>query len=162
MSKLQEKLNEISCEKNRGNILKDFAGEFQKALDEAELSCDKDKLKYGAWSTWKKSQWTTTRGNINSWVRSEYETWLEVVSSLSLCNFPESENGWLLFSPDGPYFKIQGHIFKKHLDDISNYAAKYESFDIAWLGDKRDFGIITEYNPTEDGKVEFEICKWGL
>lgn len=162
MSKLREKQNEVRCKRNRESILNNIAGEFRGILEVAEFSCDKDKLKYGAWSTWKEGQWTTTRGNITSWIRKEYETWEEVVSAISTSKVPVNEQGWLVFSPEGPYFKIEWYIFKRYLSEIEIYAARHESFDIAWLGDKRDFGLITEYNPTSDGKLEFELCKWGL
>lgn len=160
MSKLKEKLDEVHGKKNRASILNAIDGEFHQAIKTAEFSCDKNKLKYGAWSTWKNGEWTTTRGRISTWAREELETWDDVLSGVSSLSLSKTEKGWLLFSAAGPYFRVDGLFIEKHMEEISKYSKKHESFDIAWIGDERDFGIIIESNETDGGK--FELCKWGL
>ena len=162
MSRLQEKLDEIRSNKNRESFLSDIKGEFRHAIEEAEYCCEKSKLKFAAWSTWKEGKWTTTRGDVATWKREEFEIWEEVISKLVSLNKPKTEKGWLLFSPEGPYYKVDGAFIEKYINEISHYSKQHESFDIAWIGEERDFGIITEYNPAYDGKLEFELCTWGL
>ena len=164
MSKLDEKLKEIHSRRKHEQFISKLQGSTKDLFVSCEQTNRSEALKNIAMSTWENGVLTTSRGKLNNWKRTEYETLEEAKKSLIAIPFTKAKVGWLSFNFKPPHYRVEGKELQQHLNEILitlKNSNKYGVKDLSWVGEEEDFGLILEYNHRPKGN-EFEVCRWEI
>jgi len=162
MSKLEEKLYEVNCRRERREFLSVLNPTMKMLFEKCDTTSRKDALKNLAFPNWDNDEASPARDNVPGWVRSEFTNWNSARTALMSLQFPEEKRGWVSFDFSGMHYDMSGATFCQNLFGILDLlkCGDGEYRDISWVGEKEDFGVILE--KISGTKDEFEIYCWGI
>ena len=164
MSKLETKLRELAHKRARRDFLALVEPSFSELLSDVSFSHDVQCLKYAAFSTWdiEVDKQTTTRGEVLGWELRYFDNITEIVNFIRSSFEPTAISGWFFIDTDGPYYSLSLSEFLLNLNPIQKYCEREKSYDIGWVGQDVDMGIVLEFNQTSFCRNQLEVCTWGM
>lgn len=164
MSLMEKRVLENRNRRKREEFISQCSDKLSDFISVAPFSSDIELIKFAAFSTWdmERNVQTSTRGDIENWKAFDFPEWKNLILAIKALKSKQDISGYFFTDTDGPYYEMSLWKFLQFIDEISEFAVSYESYDFAWIGYEKDCGIIAEFDHTSMCRNEFELALWNI